>query len=331
MKRRKRYPYRTSVVVNGHRYDIKAKTRQEMMDKVEAKRNQEFNIDTDTYTVREWVDICIDNYKPNITASAKAGYASKCKHFTELLGPFKLWQVNPIMCQTAIDLMAGYSEYTIRKVRELMHFCFQKAVTYRLISVNPASDISMPECKKSHRRRELTPEEQEKILAAIPLRPEYLMYVFMLFCGCRPQEASNICRDDIEGKLLHIRGTKTENADRWVYLPSTVRDMIPDDVTGYLVTDANGNPMSANTRRRTWIKFRADAGLSDDVVPYMCRHTFCSTLLYDVHIDISRVSKIMGHSSVKLTSDVYGHVDKSDILDTGDDIEKYYQLENNRK
>lgn len=48
MKRRKRYPYRTSVVVNGHRYDIKAKTRQEMMEKVDAKRNQDFSIDTDT-------------------------------------------------------------------------------------------------------------------------------------------------------------------------------------------------------------------------------------------------------------------------------------------
>lgn len=324
---KKRYPYRTSIVVNGHRYDIKAKTRQEMMDKVDLKRAQELDVHGDIYTVSEWVDICIDDFKPNITNRARAGYVSKCKHFTKFLGDYQLWRVTPIMCQFAINQMAGYSEYTVRKVRELMYFVFSKAVTYQLLDKNPAADISLPTCVKSQRRRELTPEERQKVIETIPKKPQYLMYGFCLFCGCRPAEASNVRRDDIDGKLLHVRGTKTENADRWVYLPSAMRDIIPEDATGYLVTDANGHPMTANTRRRTWVKFRQDAGLPDDVVCYNLRHTYASQMLYDAHIDISRVSKMMGHSSVKLTSDVYGHIDKDNVLDAGNDIEKYYDSE----
>ena len=321
--RKKRYPYRTSVVVNGHRYDIKAKTRQEMMDKVEAKRTESIYVNQDTYTVRDWVDICMDNYKPNLTPSAKAGYISKCKHFTELLGPFKLWQVTPIMCQTTIDVMQGYSEYTIRKVRELMYFCFQKAVTYQLIPVNPAADISMPECKKSHRRRELTPEERKKVMNTISKRPEYLMYAFALYCGCRPQEASNIRSSDIKDGMLHIRGTKTENADRYVPIPEVLKDLIPDNVTGYLVTDSNGNPMSANTRRRTWIKFREDAGLPDDVVCYNLRHTYASSLCR-AGVNISIASRLMGHSSISITNDIYTHVDLSHVKDASQILNEYW-------
>ena len=48
--------------------------------------------------------------------------------------------------------------------------------------------------------------------------------------------------------------------------------------------------------------------LDDDFVPYFFRHTYC-TDLQKKGIDIRMAQKLMGHSDISLTANIYTHFD----------------------
>ena len=56
--------------------------------------------------------------------------------------------------------------------------------------------------------------------------------------------------------------------------------------------------------------------LAPDFVPYMFRHTYC-TDLQKKGIDIRTAQKLMGHSSILITAEIYTHVDTKEIVKAG--------------
>ena len=56
--------------------------------------------------------------------------------------------------------------------------------------------------------------------------------------------------------------------------------------------------------------------LAPDFVPYMFRHTYC-TDLQKKGIDIRTAQKLMGHSSISITAEIYTHVDTKEIVKAG--------------
>ena len=58
-----------------------------------------------------------------------------------------------------------------------------------------------------------------------------------------------------------------------------------------------------NTLRRQAFKV-----LGKHVHPHMFRHSLCSYLLNNRNVSIAQVSKMLGHSSIKITQDSYAKV-----------------------
>ena len=54
--------------------------------------------------------------------------------------------------------------------------------------------------------------------------------------------------------------------------------------------------------------------LADDFVPYDLRHTYC-TRLCKQKVDIRVAQKLMGHSDIRLTANIYTHADNSNIIE----------------
>ena len=54
--------------------------------------------------------------------------------------------------------------------------------------------------------------------------------------------------------------------------------------------------------------------VAPDLVPYCLRHTYCTNLARK-KIDIRMAQKLMGHSDISLTANIYTNLDESDILD----------------
>lgn len=72
----------------------------------------------------------------------------------------------------------------------------------------------------------------------------------------------------------------------------------------------------------------SNAGLEQSGV-HILRHTFAS-MLFRNGIDVKIVSKLLGHSSVKITYDIYVHLFEEDISHITDVLDKKQKITNKR-
>ena len=61
--------------------------------------------------------------------------------------------------------------------------------------------------------------------------------------------------------------------------------------------------------------------LADDIVPYCLRHTYCTNLCRK-KVDIRIAQYLLGHSDIRLTANIYTHVDNSDVIEAAQLIAK---------
>lgn len=353
---------------DGIRHDVRANSKKELLDKV-AKIKKEIEegytpLRASSVTVNKWLDTCLSQYKSNVTEQTLTGYKSKANRWIRpIIGHLKVKDVKPLNCQEVMNNMTGMASDTIKKVRQIMLFCFDKAIENRIIRENPASRISSPKGYKSTHRA-ITEHERGIILQTIENRlksdykaPDgryenlntneryrYVYFLFMLFCGCRPSEVAGIQASDITTKnginILHIRGTKTDNADRYVPIPDYLYDRIPPTSSPfeYLFTNIRGGKLSASNRQALWRTFRRDMNITagcrvyrnalvppypiaKDLEPYCLRHTYCSDL-QKAGVDIREAQYLMGHADIKLTANVYTHQDENTLSNVAEKIKK---------
>ena len=56
--------------------------------------------------------------------------------------------------------------------------------------------------------------------------------------------------------------------------------------------------------------------------PHMLRHTYATTL-YRARVDLRTAQKLMGHSSIQVTADIYTHLEQEDSLHVADKLNEY--------
>ena len=119
-------------------------------------------------------------------------------------------------------------------------------------------------------------------------------------------------------QLVEIRGhvewgpPKTSSGDRTVTIPQTIATMLSEHVarpvvqqSGLVFPTIEGHPMKCGNFRRLWKKAVASAGL-DDLTFHELRHT-AAALAIDSGAHPLTVKERLGHSSITVTMDVYGH------------------------
>jgi len=241
------------------------------------------------------------------------------------MGEMEISEIHPIDCQRCINHQAGRSAYQISQTKQMMNFLFERAIDNDLIIKNPARNITKPSGTKQS-RRSLTNTERAAFLQAIQ-DPINLPFAFMYYCGLRPSEASRIRSDDITQisgvPALHIRGTKTKNADRYVPLPDDLSRLIQNSLkSSNFGSQGFICDVSYDILNRRWQRLKKQISGSDDLVPYSLRHTFC-TDLQRKDIDIRIAQKLMGHSTIDLTSTIYSHLDDELFTITAKKMETY--------
>ena len=333
----KEYKYRKTFTYDNKRYVVRADTLEMLAEKkakklLELKTNQlkESNI-----SVREWTERCIDVYKTNQSDVTRRKFVQRVNHcILEHIGEYRVKDVTPLHCQQVMNLQVGRSRTQINEVYQALKFIFSHAVFNDLIAKDPTRTLIKP--KGAHKsRRALTDLEREMFLAIAPTERRYYCFLLMYYCGCRPLEACECKGADlykIDGQpMLHIRGTKTKNADRNVPVPSELWELIKKTPEKeYISVYGNGNHITPDNRKRLWRslwnKMNLKAGnktyrnklvepyvISKDLTPYCLRHDFCTSLAKN-KIDIRIAQRLMGHSDIKLTANVYTHVDDQSII-----------------
>ena len=339
------YEYRDTFVYNGKRYDVKAHTQRELRRKMDARRAKAMQEEpevTSSMTVQSWGLLAIEKYKTNQKEVTRKKYMSRVQHciFDEI-GHMRMVDVRPIDCQSVLNLQQGKSKTQINEVHGALVFIFETAVANGLLRSNPAGHLQKPAGTRPSRRA-LTDEERETVRKVIPKKRKYMLFRLMLDCGLRPSEAAECKGGDIvlrgDAALLHVRGTKTGFSDRFVPLPMDLYNEIKSTPkSAYIASYDGGGKITEGNRNRVWQAFRRDMNIemgakiyrnqlqedlvAPDLVPYCLRHDYC-TRLAKSDIDIRTAQRIMGHSDISTTANIYTHVDDGAIEDVARKLSK---------
>ena len=334
-----KYKYRTSFTYNGKRYWIRANTKADLEVKKAMKlRDLEegkivANCNT---TLQQWAEECIETYKTNQSEITRTKYEDRIRHcIFEEIGHISIGSITPMLCQQVLNKQAGKSRTQINEVYQALKFFFRHAKANGLIATDPTENLIKPKAGKKQHRRALTAEERQYFIKVGMTDRRFFVFMLMLFCGCRPSEASECKGSDIEQvdgyNVLHIRGTKTAFSDRYVPIPDTFYDAIKNTPENeYIAVSNTGHKMTNDNRRNNWQYFKRQINLAmgaktyrnklvkplplaEDLFPYCLRHEYCTELARQ-GVDIRTAQKLMGHASVNLTANIYTNLTENDTV-----------------
>ena len=220
----------------------------------------------------------------------------------------------------ASERTAGLSPHTVRARYVALKAFLDWLVKRELLTSNPMGVITRPKVPK-HIPRQTQIEEFRKLLDSIPydrwldLRDRVIVQ-FLFMSGLRREELAGLKIADVAvfAQRITVRDGKG-GKDRIVPFPETARpDLLAylyqrpcwqgDDL--FLSDDGNGSPRGALTGegvRQMLLRRCKKAGVRY-LNPHSFRHGFAMTML-NAGAEMSSVSAMMGHASVKTTEDFY--------------------------
>jgi integrase len=294
--------------------------------------------------LREWVAVWQPSWEASLKPSAHHSEVGRLRnHVLPLLGACALEDIDALVVQRWVNgLAAGrgpwvsrgarkpLSAKTIRNCHGILHTILEAACapTYRLIRANPCRSTTLPRWQRKEMRF-LTDPEIARLIAALPVhwRPLILLLVGT---GLRWGEAVGLRVGDVdllarrpsvrvERTLLEQSSTaeivftdpKTKQSRRTVTITRAVVEALVALVAGrgrelLLFTAPMGGPARTRNFRRTWLKAVERAGLPGLRI-HDLRHTHAAMLI-SAGTSLTAIQRRLGHSSIAVTSDLYGHL-----------------------
>lgn len=337
----KRY-YTKTFTFRGKRYYVKAKTEREAIEKLALKKRDLERgdyLNPRSVTVESWAMEAIETYKIRQSPITRQKYLEKLRpNILRHIGTMKLKDITPFRCQQLLNLQMGKSKSTISTTYQQLQFIFRMAKINGLIAQDPTENLVKPD-GTYHPRRALTVSEERYFLKVLPNHHYALYFALMYYAGCRPSEAVSAEGRDIQTKegalYLHIRGTKTRNADRLIPIVPQLLQLLPRNPATYkkLCLNERGCEINIENRRRAWRSLCRSINIemgcrvyrnklippfpfAADLSAYSLRHTFC-TNLQKRGVDIRTAQYLMGHADIQMTANIYTHVDLDLISQAG--------------
>lgn len=322
---------------------VSAKTRTEVARRLRQLRRE---VDDGLVTVspatrlhelfERWFD---DVMRHQVAASTLSNYRSVTKfHILPTLGQKRLADITVKDVDTLLSkkLDSGLSPSTVRRIRAVLAQCLDQGIRWELLVRNVATLSRSP---KSVRRegRTLSPEQARALLETLKGHRSEALYALMLATGLRRGEAMGLRWEDFdrENGVIRVRrqlkrehgslvtaDTKTALSRRAVNLPAPlVAVILAHEVrqqseraragsrwveTGFMFTSTVGTPMDPRNLYREFQGLCRRAGLGD-WHPHELRHSAASLMMAQ-GVKIQVVSQVLGHSSIRMTADVYGHL-----------------------
>ncbi len=231
---------------------------------------------------------------------------------------------------------AGKAESTRRNCYTTLRKALDDAVLEGLLATNPVHRIRQPGVHREEARF-LTADEVTRLLKAAEGHRYRVVVVFILGTGVRRGEALALKWSDVdldsghaklrgsltrrEGRLV-VSGVKTRASRRTVALSPTVAELLRRHRAqqaaerlraggdwhdeDFVFATASGRPVEPQNVLRTVREAAHEAGLSR-VTVHSLRHTYATAALLN-GVALKVVSANLGHASIQITADTYGHV-----------------------
>lgn len=287
-------------------------------------------------TVAEWADRWLAT-TVHLKPKTAEGYESLLRvHVMPVFGDLELASVDRVAVRRWVAELesSGLSPSRIRQARQVFGAVLGAAVDAGYLGRNPAKGVKVPR----DRRREMLflNAGQVEDLAAAAGDWSTLIYL-LAYGGPRWGEAVALRRSrcDLLRSRLHItesaseaRGrlvfgpTKTYD-DRTIIVPGFLRDLLaehlatqtgPEESALVFTAPEVGPLRHANFYKRVWRPAKQAAGVPDGLRIHDLRHT-CAALLIAQGASPKAIQAHLGHSSIQVTFDRYGHLFPEDLED----------------
>ncbi len=278
----------------------------------------------------------------HLKANTVAGYRSVLnRHLLPAFGstPVAAIDTTAVKRFTAVMFAEGAAYQTVKNALNVLRSVLATAVESRLLASNPAAGVRLPKAKARQARHErqaervfLTAGQVHALAEAMP-EPYGVLVRFAAYTGLRAGEVAALRVDDLDldagrvtvrRSVAEVHGALVEDATktgeaRTVSLPRFLVHDLREHLaaTGrrgdaYLFAAPDGGQLRhSNFYRRTFKPVVvATEGVPDGLRFHDLRHT-CAALLIAEGAHPKAIQERLGHSSIEVTMDTYGHLYES--------------------
>ena len=317
------------------------------------RKSLEHNLAEGTYTepsdmmLSAFLAAWIESYKANISPSTESGYRVNVRHISGILGSKKLQKITPIDIESMYaQLSETLSGTSILYVHRVLSRALKQAVRQRLINSNPCSFVDPPKKTKDQGAQFIHANDVSKYLTAFEGSYMYPAVCLALFCGLRRGEVLGLQWPDISNGKMAIKHNMTYTGirvpksgySRSIPITPPIKAMLQAqrekqkrfkeklwnmyNKSDFVVTYDDGRQIDPRVFSKQFHATLVNAGLP--VVRFHdLRHTAASLMIME-GVDIKTVSEVLGHKSIKITADIYGHIADEHKLDAMNRLNKYH-------
>jgi integrase len=262
-----------------------------------------------------------DPYKP----SALRGYEQALRlRIVPALGAAKLSDIRRSDVQRLVNRMMAeeLEPSTVRNMLLPLRAIYRQALALDEVAVNPTAGIQLP-AVRGRRERIATPAEAARLIAALPAG-DRAVWATALYAGLRSGELQALPDElvDVEGNVIRVEWSwdpkdgrvapKSRAGRRTVPVPIALRKYLLEHRLargrrgGLFFGRPDGRPFSNQSLSQRATRAWELADL-EPIGLHECRHTFAS-LMIAARVNAKALSTFLGHASVTITLDRYGHL-----------------------
>jgi integrase len=259
-----------------------------------------------------------DRYKPSVTRSYRE---SLTKHVYGPLGQTGIAEITQPMLVRLVERwqLEGLGASVIRNAITALRVVLRLATARGEIPANPVNGLRLP-ASRGRRDRVADRHEAERLLAALPPF-ERALYGAAIYAGLRRGELAGLRWSDVKltERLLRVERSwdfiaeefvppKSAAGVRVVPITDRLRELL---VEHGLETRASGDDLVFGAFTVRAVAARADAAFKvageRRITLHECRHTYAS-LSIAAGVEPKQLQEAMGHASIAITMDRYGHL-----------------------
>ncbi len=318
-------------------------------------------------TVAGFLTAWLDTVKSTVRPRSYESYELHVRHhICPEIGNIRLSALRPGHVRGLFQrkLATGLSPQTVVHMRTVLNTALRQAIGDRLVSWNPVSSVKRPKVRR-RAYSPFTPEQARAFLAAADNARLGTAFAIRLSLGLRRGEvlALRWCDIDLDALTIRVEQTiqrvrakvagtagfqisepKTEKSRRTLVLPAMLVPLLRrhrarqaqerlaagtdwnDALGGLLFTTPRGRPIEPRDVQTEFKATLAAAGLPDMRL-HDLRHA-AATFLIAQGLPLRLVMEVLGHSTIALTANTYGHIERGMMADAASRMDALLTAEN---
>lgn len=286
------------------------------------------------------------------------------KNILPVFGDRNLRAVSAMELQSFVNGFQGMSATKITVLIATLRGIYRSALSDRLVRVDPTVSLVRPKAAAPREKAALTPEQRAAIVDLCPAHPMGHYLALLYYLGVRPGEARGLQWGDIDWSLGRVRvcrdidykdharagSLKTRASERTLPLPAPLREILRPlrGLPGCYIASGQTPelPLAKTSGERLWVELMRACGmarpLTDEerarnkfpdwdvrsawaplITPHALRHNF-ATICWEHGLEPFTTMKLMGHSSIKTTMDIYTHLSEAQLQATANQVDDMF-------